>query len=162
MYSLSVFEKGLMELSLELHTNTALKALELSLSIVTSIHLLRDRQNHRLFLNQAPHVHGIIDEFNMINCRPVSLPMDPKDAHWIFHLTLMVPDFTRERLEDPCILCLVRVLISPLNLLSTPVLPLPETGLVFFEFSDIFVPMTLFIYFSVTLTLHSLSPHPPI
>ena len=46
----------------------------------TGIHILRDRKSRRLFLDQAPYVHEILDEFHMTNCTPSSLPMDPKPA----------------------------------------------------------------------------------
>ena len=46
----------------------------------TGIHILRDHKSRRLFLDQAPYVHEILDEFQMTNCTPSSLPMDPKPA----------------------------------------------------------------------------------
>ena len=41
--------------------------------------ITRDRPNRRLCIDQAPYVHDILDEFQMSNCSPVSIPMDPKD-----------------------------------------------------------------------------------
>ena len=39
----------------------------------------RGRPNRRLYIDQAPYVHNIFDEFLMSNCSPVSVPMDPKE-----------------------------------------------------------------------------------
>ena len=47
----------------------------------TGINILRDRKNQRLFMDQAPYIRDILDEFDMSNCTPTSLPMDPR-AYW--------------------------------------------------------------------------------
>ena len=41
--------------------------------------ITRDRLDRRLCIDQAPYVHDILDEFQMSNCSPVSIPMDPKE-----------------------------------------------------------------------------------
>ena len=50
-------------------------------SLYTGIYIIRDRANHRLYLDQAPYINGILDEFCMSNCVPSVTPMDPR-ASW--------------------------------------------------------------------------------
>ena len=44
------------------------------------IHIIRNRKTRRLFLDQAPYVDEILEKFDMTNCVPSSLPMDPRDT----------------------------------------------------------------------------------
>ena len=41
--------------------------------------ITRDRPRRRLYIDQAPYVHDILDEFLMTNCTSVSIPMDCKE-----------------------------------------------------------------------------------
>lgn len=43
------------------------------------INIVSDRRSRRLFLDQTPYVHSILDEFKMSNCTPLAIPMDPKE-----------------------------------------------------------------------------------
>jgi len=49
--------------------------------LYTGIYIIRDRNHHRLFLDQAPYVSEILEDYNMTNCTPSAIPMDPK-ATW--------------------------------------------------------------------------------
>lgn len=43
------------------------------------VFILRDRQNNRLVLDQAPYVQEILEGVGMMNCTPSSTPMDPRE-----------------------------------------------------------------------------------
>lgn len=47
----------------------------------TGFIITRDRENRRLFIDQAPYVHDLLEEFKLSNCAPASTPMEPK-ATW--------------------------------------------------------------------------------
>lgn len=44
------------------------------------VYILRDRENKRLLLNQAPYVQEILDSLDMANCTPSAIPMDPRES----------------------------------------------------------------------------------
>lgn len=44
------------------------------------VYFIRDRKNRRLYLDQAPYVKEILEEFNMANCTPCATPMDPRET----------------------------------------------------------------------------------
>jgi len=49
--------------------------------LYTGIYIIQDRHHHRLFLDQAPYVSEILEDYKMTNCTPSAIPMDPK-ATW--------------------------------------------------------------------------------
>jgi len=42
--------------------------------------ITRDRKNYRLYIDQAPYVREILDEFKIENCIPASIPIDLKET----------------------------------------------------------------------------------
>ena len=57
--------------------------------------ITRDRTNRRLCIDQAPYVHDILDKFQMSNCAPLSIPMDPKQKWDRPDVTLLSPAETK-------------------------------------------------------------------
>ena len=49
-------------------------------SLFSGIYIIRDRPSGRLFLDQAPYVRDILDEFQMTHCTPSAIPMDLKES----------------------------------------------------------------------------------
>lgn len=42
------------------------------------MNITRDHDRRLIYIDQAPYVHDILEEFNMSHCTPVSITMDPK------------------------------------------------------------------------------------
>jgi len=47
--------------------------------VIQFIALWIRRPNRRLYIDHAPYVHDILEEFLMSNTTPVSIPMDPNE-----------------------------------------------------------------------------------
>ncbi|MBW0485534.1 hypothetical protein O181_025249 [Austropuccinia psidii MF-1] len=44
---------------------------------VLGIKIMRNQEDRIIYLSQELYVHKILDEFGMLNCKPVSTPMNP-------------------------------------------------------------------------------------
>lgn len=44
------------------------------------LHVIRDRPNRRLYLDQSPYVVDILSEFHALDTTPVSIPMNPRES----------------------------------------------------------------------------------
>ena len=51
-------------------------------SVYTGVYIFRDRPSRCLYLDQAPYVAEILDDFGMTNSAPSAIPMDPRQS-WL-------------------------------------------------------------------------------